>query len=234
MPASFLDPLNQKNLKYEKTAFSLVKFSRQNYHRNLFQQLNIEFCPTLETAVIKRQAEYLAGRFCARIALERLSVRNYFLATGGKREPLWPINFVGSITHSDHFAAAIVASKAYYNGLGLDIEEVVNITTMENIKKQVINSDEMHVIELSCASIRIELLFTLVFSAKESFFKAAYPSVLEYFDFDALRLVALNTENQYLTFHITQNLCKSLPKNKEVQVEYDFIAKKSVITYVAL
>src|SRR3990167_6768713 len=48
--------------------------------------------------VAKRQAEYLAGRLCAREALRRLTGIATTPACGEDRAPQWPLGVVGSIT----------------------------------------------------------------------------------------------------------------------------------------
>ena len=63
-------------------------------------QLGLALPVTLDKAVQKRKAEFLAGRYCARAALAQLDGSLAVnIGIGANREPLWPPGFVGSITH---------------------------------------------------------------------------------------------------------------------------------------
>jgi len=74
--------------------------------------------------VAKRQAEYLAGRLCAREALRCVTGQASVPAVGEDRAPQWPRGVVGSITHGDNWAAALVAPNHQWRALGLDVERL--------------------------------------------------------------------------------------------------------------
>ena len=57
-------------------------------------------------AVHKRQAEFAAGRTCARRAMAKLGVSIPALLLGANREPVWPRGIVESITHCSGYSAA--------------------------------------------------------------------------------------------------------------------------------
>src|SRR5215469_6693525 len=46
-----------------------------------------------------RAAEFMAGRWCAHRALERLGCPEVVIGSGLHGEPCWPEGFTGSITH---------------------------------------------------------------------------------------------------------------------------------------
>ena len=73
----------------------------------------------LRHAIQKRQREFLAGRWCAEQALQRLAAGSTHVAMAEDRAPIWPNGVVGSITHSGNFAAAAVAWAADIAGLGV-------------------------------------------------------------------------------------------------------------------
>lgn len=76
-----------------------------------FQRSGIEAPPSIQRSVAKRQAEFLAGRLCARAALQQLQRLDWVPPIGDDRAPIWPEHICGSITHSSGRAAAIVADK---------------------------------------------------------------------------------------------------------------------------
>jgi 4'-phosphopantetheinyl transferase EntD len=83
----------------------------------------------LRHATQKRQREFLAGRWCAKQALQGLGAGSTHVAMAGDRAPIWPDGVVGSITDTGDFAAAAVAWAADVAGLG--IEEIAGLRTSD-------------------------------------------------------------------------------------------------------
>src|ERR1700688_5221299 len=79
----------------------------------------------LRHATQKRQREFLAGRWCAKQALQCLGAGSTHVAMAGDRAPIWPDGVVGSITHTGGFVAAAVAWAADIAGVGIDSEEII-------------------------------------------------------------------------------------------------------------
>jgi 4'-phosphopantetheinyl transferase EntD len=123
----------------------------------------------VRTAVEKRRREFRAGRACARLALAALGIHDVPIASGPRREPLWPAGIVGSITHCRGYVAAAVASSDHLTALGIDVEERGAVGS--DLESFICTPGEVER-HRACedASWR-----TLLFSAKESVFKALYP-----------------------------------------------------------
>ncbi|MCU1721346.1 4'-phosphopantetheinyl transferase [Pseudomonas sp. 5P_5.1_Bac1] len=153
-----------------------------------FQRAAIEQTPALQRSVAKRQAEYLAGRVCARAALQRLDGRDYVPATGDDRAPIWPAGISGSITHGKGWAAAVVARSSDCAGLGLDQESLLDDERAERLAKEILTEAEL----LRLDPARVGLTVTLTFSLKESLFKALYPLVLKRFYFEHAEVLEWN------------------------------------------
>jgi 4'-phosphopantetheinyl transferase EntD len=120
-------------------------------------------------AVDKRRREFHAGRSCARLALARLGIADVPIPAGPRREPIWPSGVVGSITHCPGYVAAAVALAADLAALGIDAEE--RGAAGEDVEAFVCTPAERDRYRASGP----ECWRTLVFSAKESLFKALYP-----------------------------------------------------------
>lgn len=77
-----------------------------------------------ETAsmVPSRLAEYAAARRCGHLALDRLGVPHVGIPRGGRGQPVWPAGVVGSLTHCDGYAAALVADGRDLAAVGIDAE----------------------------------------------------------------------------------------------------------------
>lgn len=70
----------------------------------------------------RRLAAFRGGRACARAALRELGLPPAAIPTGACGAPIWPEGFIGSISHTDDIAAAIVAHSPPIRGLGLDLD----------------------------------------------------------------------------------------------------------------
>lgn len=143
----------------------------------------IEPPASIQRSVAKRQAEFLAGRICARAALWRLDGQTCVPAIGEDRAPVWPVHVSGSITHGTGRAAAIVAQKTHWRGLGMDVENLLADERAERLAGEILTPPELRRLSITPRDDRA-LLVTLTFSVKESLFKALYPIVKQRFYFE--------------------------------------------------
>lgn len=137
--------------------------------------------PALSRAVPKRQAEYLAGRYCAALALRQLGADEQ-VGIRPDRSPRWPAGCIGSISHCDGHALAIAARATDYRSLGIDLEALLDDDTAEQVGGLVLSAQEWRLQPSGWARNRF---LTLAFSAKEALYKAIYPlcgRILEFQD----------------------------------------------------
>lgn len=136
----------------------------------------------------KRIAEFAAGRSCARRALKELGYAGVALLPNADRTARFPAGVVGSITHTDGYCAVSVARAARFDGIGLDAELVGRVTP--ETWPQLFTSDELVRLERSEETNR-GALATIVFSAKETFYKCQFLLTQEWVDFQdvAIELV---------------------------------------------
>lgn len=208
-------------------------FSVDDYHDNLFEEHGIYFPAEIGRAFVKRKAEFFAGRYCAKRSLSLLDGTIADIHISPQRYPLWPVHVVGSISHSGNQAIAVTARKVDMRGLGVDIQYEVDSTTCKAIKNQIIFGNEEEII-LKCDEINIKTLFTIVFSAKESFFKAAFAEVGRYFDFSAVSVTKIDQRNSTILIRVNENLSKNLTIGTEIQAEYKHTLDKKIVTLVRL
>lgn len=127
----------------------------------------------LRTAVAKRKTEYLAGRWCAREGLLRLGTQGV-PEVNEDRSPHWPEGRIGSITHSHGIAEVLVADADRWLAVGLDTEQWVVPERAARLEKELFTDYERQQLNRMTPLQRANRL-TLIFSAKESLFKALYP-----------------------------------------------------------
>ncbi len=168
-------------------------------------------CPeSIERSVRKRQAEFFFGRLAARGAMERAGLEPHVararIEVGASRQPLWPQDVVGSISHTAGIAAAAVVSSRAYRGIGIDVEQIVSARTRAAVLDMVLNDEEAQRLEASPGPMTLDEKVTLAFSAKESLFKAAFGSVGRYFDFSAARVSSLDLASGRLALTLVEHL----------------------------
>lgn len=135
-----------------------------------------------QKGVSKRQAEFLAGRMCAREALRGLTGTAFVPPVGEDRAPQWPTGIVGSITHGAGWAGVVVARQQEWAGLGLDIERLLTAERADRLAAEILTPRELESYFPLNESERAQLV-TRTFSLKESLFKALYPLVKQRFYF---------------------------------------------------
>ncbi len=167
-----------------------------------FLEMGFSLPESLNKAVAKRQSEYLAGRYCAKQALLSLNAPIQALGQLGEknRAPLWPANFVGSISHSHGLARAVVARAEDFLSIGIDSEKLVSKEQAVKLKDHICYPLELTLGE----KLGIEASFSLIFSAKESIFKAINPLVGVFFGYMDASLVEIGSD--YFVFKLEREL----------------------------
>ncbi len=121
-------------------------------------------------AVEKRRRAFTIARMCARRALGDLGYPETAVLSGPTREPLWPDGVAGSITHCRNYCAAAVAPAHVVASVGIDAEPSGALP--DGVLAKVSSSDERERLERLPAGACWD---RLLFSAKESVYKAWFP-----------------------------------------------------------
>lgn len=98
--------------------------------------------------------------------------------------PVWPEGFVGSLAHTDGYAAAAVARRGACVALGIDVEPAEPLPG--DTRSLVLSDDERAWVE-SCALTRPDAA-RLVFCAKECVHKALHPLRGAWLEFSEVRI----------------------------------------------
>ncbi len=142
-----------------------------------------------ENAVIARAAEgrrreFATARACARAALGQLGLPAVAVLPGPRGAPQWPEGVTGSITHCAGYRAAAVALTRDVVSLGVDAEP--NETLPNHGLLELIALDEERV-RLADLTARMPGICwdRLLFSAKESVYKAWFPLTKRWLGFES-------------------------------------------------
>ncbi|MBV8619480.1 MAG: 4'-phosphopantetheinyl transferase superfamily protein [Curvibacter sp.] len=123
-------------------------------------------------AVPSRIEEFAAGRRCARDAMRAFGLDTPGpLRRGPHREPLWPAGLVGSITHTEGFCAAVVASARACAGLGIDAERCGRLGP--GLWPLLFDATEQAALRALSPPDQ-DRLATVLFAAKEALFKSQF------------------------------------------------------------
>lgn len=174
----------------------------------------------------RRLEEFSKGRYCAHQCLEVLNKQQAV----GKRpdgSPIWPEGIIGSISHSQNLAGAMLSNKRTHASLGMDIEQIGRITP--DLWPVLFGTYELKLI--GDQPLELQNRFsTILYSLKEAFYKMQYPITKE------------GMESKDLQIHFGENDKINFTPNKTVSDKlYEFntvinyeIKEAFVISYVLL
>ncbi|MFI9247895.1 4'-phosphopantetheinyl transferase [Streptomyces sp. NPDC053086] len=138
-------------------------------------------------AVAKRRAEFTTVRACAREALAKLGHPPAPLLPGERGAPGWPEGIVGSMTHCQGYRAAVVARADEVAALGIDAEPDDSLP--EGVLQSIARPEDLTA--LAALPAGGPAWDRLLFSAKESVYKAWFPVGRRLLDFQEARVVIL-------------------------------------------
>jgi 4'-phosphopantetheinyl transferase EntD len=133
--------------------------------------LRPEEAAAIQGAGESRRREFARSRACAHRALMVLGRPAAAILSGASRQPLWPAGVVGSITHCAGFCAATVADATRWRAIGIDAE--LHVPLPAGVLALVAAPEEQQALErMPRGDIHWDCL---LFSAKESVYKAWFP-----------------------------------------------------------
>jgi 4'-phosphopantetheinyl transferase EntD len=133
-------------------------------------------------AVDKRRNEFATARACARDALAQLGLPPVPIVPGWRGAPQWPPGVVGSITHCAGYRASAVARDRDVVTIGLDAEPHDDLPS--GVLGAVASAREQTRLAALAAARPDVCWDRLLFSAKESVYKAWFPLTRRWLDFE--------------------------------------------------
>ncbi|NUF14600.1 4'-phosphopantetheinyl transferase family protein [Acinetobacter lactucae] len=172
-------------------------------HLHIDQQL--EHPLKIAQAHPKRQQEYLCGRVLAQAVLNHHFGLDQPITSMREHLPIWPTHILGSISHSQNKLVVALSNNAIY--LGIDIEHWVSSEFAQESAHLILTLSELDLWKSKAAEFfDFARYVSLVFSVKESLYKAVYPTAKQYIDFLEASIVDINFENQTLTLAFTSQI----------------------------
>ena len=178
LPNPFPDHISFCLLPIHSTSNQKLHPAEENY----FSQLSS----------VSRKEHYRSGRICAGKVLSKLGTLGQpVLRDPQTREPLWPEGISGAITHSGNWAAAAAGKTADVLGIGIDLEDLERQVD-SRISRHVCIPEEQKWLQ-ECGEDFLEQNLKIIFSAKESIFKAFFPYTRTYLHFHDARILMEQT-----------------------------------------
>ncbi|MFI5528220.1 4'-phosphopantetheinyl transferase [Kitasatospora sp. NPDC051853] len=136
----------------------------------------------ISQAVSKRRLEYVTARLCARRAMAVLGIPPAPVRSGLRGEPRWPDGVLGSITHCTGYRGAVLGRVGEVTSIGIDAEpnQPLSPGVLESVA---LPAEETRIRELRAAQPEV-CWDRLLFSAKESVYKAWFPLAESWLDFE--------------------------------------------------
>lgn len=194
-----LSPMVFPGNECEALSAITCSFSSEGVDVSAFVPYSLEVPQSLKKAVHSRKIEFLVGRYLAKVLLENANAESTFVARGDYSQPIWPRGYTGSISHTDGSAICVLGSTGDFQCIGIDIEKYMTQKQISEIGSRIACDAEIGLSRKS--TLTQEQFFSLLFSAKESVFKALFPRVNTYFEFTDVELTQVDT--QRCEFEIT-------------------------------
>ena len=160
--------------------------------------LMIDEALSVALAVPRRRLEFAIGRECARRAIAALGHARVSLPRGQDRAPIWPSDLVGSITHTDSWAAAAVGRrKDGFAAVGIDLEVANELAA--DLWPRICTPEEQTTLT-GIGGLSPGLAARVLFCLKEAAFKCQFPvsrAMLEFAD------IAIDADAEAGTFSAT-------------------------------
>ncbi|GAA3166311.1 4'-phosphopantetheinyl transferase superfamily protein [Planomonospora alba] len=137
-------------------------------------------------AVEKRRREFTTARVCARKAMKMLGRPPAPVLPGVRGEPQWPDGVVGSMTHCAGYRGAVLGEHTRATSIGIDAEpdEPLPYGVLDAIALPE-ERDDVRSLLSAHPGVRWD---RLLFSAKESVYKAWFPLTNQWLSFENARI----------------------------------------------
>ncbi|MDG9670143.1 4'-phosphopantetheinyl transferase superfamily protein [Hahella sp. CR1] len=207
------------------------EFSVDRYSDDMVSHLlGTDLPDSMDRAVAKRRAEFVAGRYVARRALMALGATDLSVGIGENRAPVWPESFTGSISHAQDMAICAVADGDRVKSVGIDVENMLSEKVAADIVGSILTDAEHGFV--GSAERPDPKALTLIFSAKESLFKALYVEVGYYFGFEAAKMLTIDWRSGMFRLELLQTLTDALPSGSQFEGRFEIDAQRALTVIV--
>lgn len=211
--SAFVEPLTIPLLPYLGDVKHFVVKKKPEAVESLCEILQNRVPSNLSRAVSQRKYEFLVARLMAQALLIENGVPIDKCWIGRhQRQPVWPNNMIGSISHSGELIAVAISKQGKKKGgIGIDIEQL----TQEKVETPIyFNQREKNLLD------GVENGFIIGFSAKEALYKCLHPICNIYFDFLDAEIIQIDQLNKSITLVLCCDLGENMSFGKAFRCDY--------------
>ncbi|WP_038344076.1 4'-phosphopantetheinyl transferase family protein [Acinetobacter sp. A47] len=184
----------------------------------------------LAHASAKRLNEFFAGRILAQGIMQQHFACPIHLTSMQSKLPQWPKGLIGSISHSNEQVIVAISSRSEY--LGIDIERIVESRFAEESAALILTPSEQRLWQAEIWQyLNFREYLTVIFSLKESLYKAVYPVARNYIDFLEATMVEINMQHQKAVLKFDQTIRQRYGLKPEYAGHWQF-NHDNVITFI--
>lgn len=183
----------------------------------LFAKVDVSRPPYMLKAQRSRWQEFYAGRCLAQGILAQHFQQMQAVTSLQQPLPMWPQGILGSISHSK--AHLMVAVTTHMQFLGIDLEHWVDVDFAQDSAPLILTESDLNLWQNSNMIQHLSFCqyVTLIFSIKESLYKAVYPQARQYIDFLDASVHHIDPETQ----RIQMTFCAEIQQRYALQRLYE-------------
>ncbi len=150
-----------------------------------------------------RRRTWIAGRAALRTAIVRSGLEAPAIGSDDRGAPLLPPGIVGSVSHKERVAVALVAQADPGDGARIGVDVELDVPLRIDIARKVLTEDEQREIAALPDAERLAEV-RLRFSAKEAIYKALDPFVRRYVGFQEVSVTPTPDGLSTVQMHLTE------------------------------
>ena len=225
----FLHSIETITLSQHSAVLMIAKFEMTAFRTDLYFKHGIPIPASFQGSTPARRAEFLAGRILSKAALDFLNYsQNGTVDVGPGRAPIWPVGITGSISHDSGNVAVLLTRNASLR-LGIDITRAPSKPELDAVRELALVDVDRALCSLT-ADLCSDISAMLIFSGKETFFKAFYRDVGHYFDFDCACADSIELPST-LRLTLTKDLSPKLSAGMNFLVQFR-IEEEFLVTWM--
>lgn len=201
------------------------EFDQQHWHAELHQAWQLPLPASLQSAVTKRKAEHLASRWLVLQNFTHFGLAHFVLCNAPDRSPLWPAGIQASLSHTH--SVAVMAATREPLCVGVDIEQIMAEETADETAEMLMSAAEKQ--RLLAQPLPFAQAATLLFSLKESVYKALWPQLHQPMDFLQAEVVELDVQQGRATLRLCRDFDAYFTTKALLQARF-WLAGSRVIT----
>ncbi|MGD9425371.1 4'-phosphopantetheinyl transferase family protein [Pantoea sp. NSTU24] len=205
-----------QRLHHNDPLLAIGCFDPQHYRDALAEAWGIRLPERLQRAVVKRRAEYLASRLLVRAVMAEFGIADFILTNAPDRSPRWPEGIQASLSHTT--GTLVVAATRQNLAIGVDVERWMAENTAHETAGYLMNAREQQL--LRTLPVSFNAAATLLFSLKESLYKALWPQLHQPMEFTDAALVTVDWSQQRALLRLTRTFSTDFPAGTTLQATF--------------